>query len=109
MAFPPSYPRRPARASFSPRFTLLLFYFAALVLVFGLVFALPDLIAAFRALPPGSGELTPAELARAEETARASLAGRVPLVIGAAFVTLGLAVWRGLFPGLRRSRPGGFH
>jgi hypothetical protein len=80
----------------------MLFYFAGLVVLFGLVFALPDLVAAFRALPPGEGELTPAELARARETARAALAGRVPLVIGCAFVTLALATWRGLLPGLRR-------
>ena len=71
----------------------MLFYFAGLVLLFGLVFALPDLLAAFRALPPGEGELTPAELERARETARDALSGRVPL---------GLGVWRGLLPGLRR-------
>jgi hypothetical protein len=81
----------------------MLFYFAALVVLFGLIFALPDLVIAFRALPPGEGELTPAELARARETARQALAGRVPLVVGCAFVTLGLAAWRGLLPGLRRS------
>lgn len=102
MAAPPPYPRRPRAPTFTPRFTLMLFYFAGLVVLFGLVFALPDLLAAFRELPPGQGELTPAELARARETARSALAGRVPLVIGCAFVTLGLAVWRGILPGLRR-------
>lgn len=80
----------------------MLFYFAGLVLLFGLVFALPDLLAAFRALPPGEGELTPAELERARETARDALSGRVPLVVACALVTLGLGVWRGLLPGLRR-------
>ena len=103
MGAPPPYPRRPRAPSFSPRYTLMLFYFAALVILFGLLFALPDLLAAFRALPPGSGELTPEELARAQETARGALAGRVPLVIGCAFVALALAAWRGVLPGLRRS------
>lgn len=81
----------------------MLLYFAGLVVLFGLAFALPDLLAAFRALPPGQGELTPAELARAREAARASLAGRVPLVVGCALVTLALGVWRGVLPGLRRA------
>lgn len=99
---PPPYPRRPRPAPFAPRYTLSLFYFAAFVLLFGVLFALPDLLAAFRALPPGAGELTPAELERARDAARGALAGRVPLVIGCAFVTLGLAAWRGALPGLRR-------
>jgi hypothetical protein len=103
MGAPPPYPRRPRAASFSPRYTLLLLYFALLVIVFGLLFALPDLLAAFRALPAGQGELTPEELARARDAARGALAGRVPLVVLCAFAALGLALWRGALPGLRRS------
>jgi len=103
VAGPPPYPRPPRGPAFSPRFTLLLFYFAAFVVGFGLLFALPSLLEAYRALPPGSGELTPEELARAREVARAALAGRVPLVVGCALVALGLAFWRGVLPGARRS------
>ena len=103
VAAPPPYPRRPRPASFSPRYTLLLLYFAAFVLGFGLLFALPALLEALRALPPGSGELTPEELARAQAAARAALAGRVPVVVVCALLALGLGLWRGVLPGLRRS------
>jgi hypothetical protein len=103
VAGPPPYRRPPRGPAFSPRYTLLLLYFAALVVAYGVLFALPSLLEAYRALPPGSGELTPEELERAREAARTALAGRVPLVVGAAFVTLALAVWRSALPGLRRS------
>jgi hypothetical protein len=98
----PHHPRPPRPPAFSPRYTLLLLYFAVFVVGYGLLFALPSLLDAYRALPAGSGELTPEELARAEEAAHTALTGRVPVVVGAALVTLGLAVWRGLLPGLRR-------
>jgi hypothetical protein len=102
VASPPPYPRRPRPAPFSPRATLSILYFAGFIVLFGVLFAAPDLVAGFRELPPGQGELTPAELARAREVARASLAGRVPLIVGCALVTLGFAIWRGALPGLRR-------
>jgi hypothetical protein len=66
------------------------------------LFALPDLLAAAREIPAGEGELSPEELARAREVARSALAGRIPWVFAASFVTLALAIWRGLLPGLRR-------
>jgi hypothetical protein len=94
--------RRPRPAPFRPRATLTLFYFAALVVFYGLLFALPALVTAFQQLPPAAGELTPEELATAREVARSALAGRLPWVLAAAFLTLGLAVWRGVLPGLRR-------
>jgi hypothetical protein len=68
---------------------------------FGLAFALPDLLAAARALPPGPDELTPEELAHAREIARAALAGKVPYAIASALLTFGLLVWRGWLPGIR--------
>ncbi len=80
----------------------MLFYFALFVVLYGLLFALPDLLAAARELPPGPAELTPEERARAEEVARRALSGRVPWIVAAAVATLGLAVWRGALPGLRR-------
>jgi hypothetical protein len=100
---PPTLPpRRPRGEPFTPRATLSLFYLAALVVLFGLLFALPDLLAAAREIPAGEGELSPEELARAREVARSALAGRIPWVLAASFVTLALAIWRGLLPGLRR-------
>jgi hypothetical protein len=94
--------RRRRPEPFRPRVTLTLVYFAALVLLYGLLFALPALVTAFQQLPPAAGELTPEELATARETARSALAGRIPWVLAAALVTLGLALWRAALPGLRR-------
>lgn len=96
--------RPPRPPGFSPRFTLSLFYVAALLIVYGLLFALPDLLAGARSLPPGAGELAPEELARAQEIAREALQGRVPYAFAAALATFGLLVWRGWLPGVR-SRP----
>lgn len=107
MASPPPLPRppRPARPpGFSPRFTLSLFYVFALVVAWGLAFALPDLLAAARALPPGPEELTPEELAKAREVARSALAGKVLYVLAAALASFGLLVWRGWLPGVRDPR-----
>ena len=100
---PPPYPRRrPPRSAFSPRFTLLLLYFFALVVLFGLLFALPALVDAYRELPPGSGELTPEELAKASEAARNALTGRVWWTVAAAVLTLAVGMWRDALPGLKR-------
>ena len=88
---PPPYPRRrPPSAAFSPRFTLLLLYFFALVVLYGLLFALPALVDAYR------------ELLRARETARTALAGKVPWTIVAAVATLAVGLWRDVLPGLKR-------
>jgi hypothetical protein len=99
---PPPYPRRPPRPGFSPRYTLLLLYFFVLVVLFGLLFALPALVDAYSQLPPGEGELTPEELAKASEAARAALTGRVWWTVGASALTLGALMWRNALPGLRR-------
>jgi len=97
----PPYPARPPRApGFSPRFTLSLFYVAAFVIVYGLLFALPDLMAGARELPPGQAELTPEDLARAREIARDALRGRLLYAVAAALATFGLLVWRGWLPGV---------
>jgi len=94
-------PRRPRTPPYRPRFTLALLYVFGLVVAWGLAFALPDLLAAARELPPGPAELTPQELAHAREIAREALAGRVHYAVAAALVTFGLLVWRGWLPGLR--------
>ena len=101
---PPPYPRRrPPRVPFSPRYTLLLLYFFVLVVLFGFLFALPALVDAYQQLPPGEGELTPEELAKASEAARAALSGRVWWTVGAAVLTLSVALWRNALPGLKRA------
>jgi ABC-type Fe3+ transport system permease subunit len=100
---PPPYPRRSSRPTFSPRYTLLLLYFFALVMLFCLLFALPALVEAYRSLPPGTGALTPAELETARETARTALSGRIYYAVAAAAVTLGVALWSNAVPGLRRT------
>ena len=101
MAAPPPYPRPVRPSGFSPRFTLSLFYVAALVIGFCLLFALPELLAGARELPPGTGDLTPEELARAREIARSALQGRLPYALAAALATFGLLVWRRWLPGVR--------
>jgi hypothetical protein len=98
MASPP--PLRRSGPAFRPRFTLMLVYLLGFFLLFGLLFALPDLIAAARELPPG-GELTPEELEQARDVARSSLRGRIPVVFACAFLATALGAWRRLLPGLR--------
>ena len=96
-----SEPGTRRRASvFRPRFTLLMLYLVACFVFFALIFALPDLLAGARELPPG-GELTPEELEGAREIARNALRGRIPLALGAAVVATGLAAWTRVLPGFR--------
>ncbi len=101
---PPPRTRRP-RATFRPNFLLLVAYLGAFTALFGLLFALTDLVEGARALPPGPDELTQAELDAAREVAREALSGgRIVL----AFVAAGAAVAAGVFtrtlPGFRNPR-----
>jgi hypothetical protein len=93
----------PSRAPvFRPRFTLLLLYVAVFFLLYEMLFALPDLLAGARALGPGPDELTPEEMARAQEIARQSLSGgKVLLGLVASLATVGLGIWRRALPGMR--------
>jgi len=89
-------------APFRPRFTLTLVYLVGFFLVYALAFALPDLIAGARALPPGPAEITPEEQAQAAELARAALSGgRLLVAAVAALCTVGFALWRRALPGVR--------
>ena len=72
---PVAPPRRSSRPVFRPRFTLTLLYLAFFFLLFGMLFALPDLLEGARALGPGPEELTPEELEVARDTAREALRG----------------------------------
>ncbi len=95
-------PRRAGRAVFRPRFTLSLLYLGFFFVLFGLLFALPDLLAGARQLAPGPDELTPEELAQAREIARGALAGgRLLLALGLAVIVTGLGGFAGVLPGLR--------
>ena len=98
---PPVRRPRPPAPSFRPEFTLLLLYFFGLFLLFALGLALPALLDALRALPPGEGPLTDAERQVAADVAREALRGRVPYAAIAALLVLALGVWTRSLPGLR--------
>ena len=84
------------RARFEPRFTLILVYFFAFVVAWGLVLAGPEIAAGLRALPP---DTDPAAAGR--ETVRQALDGRIPSVVGAAVVSMGALLWLRVLPGLK--------
>ncbi len=95
-------PRRSSRPVFRPRFTLSLLYLAFFFLFFGMIFALPDLLAGARDLGPGPEELTPEELDRARETGRQALrGGRLLVALALAAIATGLGSYARVLPGLR--------
>ena len=95
-------PRRSPRPVFRPRFTLTLLYLAFFFLVFGMIFALPDLLEGARNLGPGPEELTHEEIAQARNTAREALrGGRLFVALGLAVIATGLGSYARLLPGLR--------
>jgi hypothetical protein len=99
---PEAPPRRPPRPVFRPRFTLSLLYLAFFFFLFGMIFALPDLLQGARELGPGPEELTPEEIAQARNTAREALrGGRLFLALALAVVATGLGSYARLLPGLR--------
>ena len=99
---PVAPPRRSSPPVFRPRFTLTLVYLAFFFFLFGMIFALPDLLEATRDLGPGPEELTPEELARARETARDALhGGRLMVALALAVIATGLGAYARVLPGLR--------
>jgi len=99
---PPTRPRR-TQTSFRPNFLLIVFYVGAFTLLFGLLIALPDLVEGARSLGPGPDELTPEELARAEEISRQALGGgRILLAFVAAGAAVAAGIWTKRLPGFRR-------
>jgi hypothetical protein len=84
---------------FRPRFTLTLLYLALFFFLYGLLFATPDLApllgAEGRSLPPEELQQ------RAREVTQQTLRGKVPLAFAAAVVTVALAAWRRVLPGMR--------
>jgi hypothetical protein len=90
----------PSRAApFRPRFTLTLFYLAGFFLLYALLFVAPELAPLLgdeaRALPPE--ELR----ARARQVSQQAMQGKVLLALAAAVITVGLAAWRRVLPGMR--------
>ncbi len=94
------------RATFRPVFALGLLYWALFFFFFAILMAAPDLIAGYRALPSGNAPLTPEELEHARDITRQALGGRLLYAVAAATLTSGLAIWRGVLPGLRNRGPG---
>ena len=84
---------------FRPRFTLTLLYLALFFFLYGLLFAAPDLAPLLgdegRSLPPEVLQQ------RAREVTQHTMRGKVPLAFGAAVITVGLAAWRRVLPGMR--------
>jgi len=92
-------PRRPPRASFQPRFTLMLVYFVALLFLYSFALASPVVVEWFRiGSAPGAG---PAEQAQFAQAMREALSGRIWIAALAAVATMLLGIWGKLLPGLR--------
>jgi hypothetical protein len=99
----PQVPLRPRRPAFRASFSLTLVYLFGLFILFALLLALPDLLQAVQQLPPGPEELSEEELELAKQVARRALGGgRLFLAVGCAVVTLGLAAYLQVLPGLKR-------
>lgn len=93
-------PSRPL--PFRPSFTLLLLYVAGFFFFYAMLFALPELVAGYRALPQNTAPLTPEELERAKQISQQALSGgKVLLAVLAALATAGLGIWRRALPGVR--------
>ena len=99
---PEAPPRRSAQPVFRPRFTLSILYLAFFFFLFGMLFALPDLLEGARNLGPGPEELTPDELARARDATRGALqGGRLQVALALAVIVTGLGSYARVLPGLR--------
>jgi len=98
---PPLRHRAPT-AAFRPQFTLLVIYFFVFFVLFCFLLALPDLVAAARALPPRDGPLTDAEREAGARIAADALRGKLPLALAATLAVLALGAWTRALPGLRR-------
>jgi hypothetical protein len=80
----------------------MLLYLFSFFFLFAFVFGLPDLLEGARNLGPGSGELTPEELARGRDIQREALAGgRLLVALALAVIATGLGGYARVLPGLR--------
>jgi hypothetical protein len=83
-------------SAFSPRFTLMMLYFAALFFAYCFALVSPVLMEIANSGVPG-----PEQEALAREATREALRGRVWIALVAAAATLGLGIWSRVLPGLR--------
>ncbi len=93
---------RPVRAAFQPRFTLSLFYLVGFFFLFALLLVVPELIGAYRNLPPGSEE---EQLAVAQNIASEAIRPRLWFAIAASVFTTAVGSHYNVLPGLRRHGP----
>ncbi len=94
--------RRPPPVGFQPRFTLMIFYFAAFVFVYCFALASPVIVRFFEiGSAPDSGAKEQALMA---EAMRESLRGRLWVAGLAAAATTALGIWARVLPGLRPPR-----
>jgi hypothetical protein len=84
---------------FQPRFTLTLLYLLVFFVLYGLLFAAPDLAPLLGAEGRALSEQALQE--RAREATQQTMRGKVPLAFAAALATVGLAAWRRALPGMR--------
>lgn len=84
------------RASFQPRITLALVYFALFFFAFCLLFALPALFEIARSVAPG-----PEQQEAALEATRALIRPKLPVAVALALVATGLGIYTGRLPGTR--------
>ncbi len=94
--------RRPPRVGFQPRFTLMVIYFAALLVVYCFALASPMLYGFFEI--GSSGSAGSKEQALLEEAMRETLRGRLWIAALAALATTALGIWARVLPGLRPPR-----
>ena len=93
---------RPVRSAFRPRFTLSLLYLFGFFFLFALLLVIPELIGAYRNLPPGTGD---EQLDIAREIAKETILPRLWLAIAASVFATTLGVHYDVLPGLRHLRP----
>lgn len=86
-------------ATFRPRFTLTILYFAAFLLLFCAALAAPALVEVLRTTPPG-----PEQEAIAREAARRAVGPHLPIAVLAALVVTGIGIYARLLPGFRAAR-----
>jgi hypothetical protein len=86
-----------------PEFTLYILYFFAFFLFFALLLALPALLDAMSTLPPTA--TIEEEREAGARIAKQAVAGRLSWAFVAAVVTMGLAGYTKVLPGLRSGRP----
>ena len=100
MSAPPTdpSPRRRVSTTFTPRFTLSLFYLFGFFFLFALLLVVPALVEAFQQLP---AESTPQDLEIASEVARETLRPRLGIAVAGSLLATALGAYTNSLPGMR--------